>query len=118
MNSTVTLQESRIAAPANQWRGEFSLGGVAKQISAGRNADGRLEIFYIGADNVIYHNWQTQPNGLFWSGEMRLSSQCAREIAVAPNADGRLALFFIGDADTLFHIGQTIASGVSWSAAT
>jgi hypothetical protein len=51
----------------SDWIGEHALNGYAKQIAVGRNADGRLETFYVGIDNAIYHNWQTTPNGE-WSG--------------------------------------------------
>ncbi len=34
--------------------------------SVGRNADGRLEVFYSDVNNEIWHIWQTAPNGT-WS---------------------------------------------------
>ena len=44
-----------------QWS---SLGGVlTSNITAGRNADGRLEVFVRGTDNALWHQWQTAPNG-------------------------------------------------------
>jgi hypothetical protein len=33
-------------------------GANAQQIAIAQNADGRMEIFYVGTNNVIYHNWQ------------------------------------------------------------
>jgi hypothetical protein len=44
----------------------------AKQICVGQNQDGRLEIFYVGTNDRIYHNWQTTPNGNNWNGEVNL----------------------------------------------
>lgn len=57
-----TLRRRRASRP---------LGGAAKQLAVARNADGRLEFFYIGTDDRLYHNWQTAPNN-GWSGEAPL----------------------------------------------
>ena len=27
------------------------------------NTDGRIEVFMVGNDNVLYHRWQTKPGG-------------------------------------------------------
>ena len=60
-------RQRRVPLPADgpqrrlgRWAG---LGGYAKQIATGNDADGRLEVFAIGGDNAVYHNWQTAPNG-------------------------------------------------------
>lgn len=46
--------------------------GVEGRIPASaRNADGRLEVFYVGMDGVLYHAWQLTPGGA-WSGENSL----------------------------------------------
>lgn len=37
-------------------------GYAAKRIAAGRNADGRLELFYAGTNDVLYHVWQVAPS--------------------------------------------------------
>ena len=34
-------------------------GALYGNVAAGRNADGRLEIFVRGTDNSLYHKWQT-----------------------------------------------------------
>ena len=44
---------------------------LVKTVQSGRNADGRIEVFYIGIDDVVYHNWQLAPNGK-WIGESTL----------------------------------------------
>ena len=79
--------------PKLDWHGAAPLGGRAKQITAGRNKDGRLEIFYVGVDDIIYHNWQKTPSGV-WAGEAALGGQ-ASDVAVAANGDGRLELFYL-----------------------
>jgi hypothetical protein len=42
-------------------------------LRASQDADGRLEVFYIGTDNVLYHTWQIVPDG-GWSGEYALGA--------------------------------------------
>ena len=44
------------------------MASLAKAVESGSNKDGRIEIFYIGLDDVLYHNWQLAPNG-YWIGE-------------------------------------------------
>jgi len=66
-------------------------GDSAKQICVGQNHDRRLEIFYVGTNEKIYHNWQTSPNG-GWAGEAPIGGE-ARQICVGRNHDGRLEVF-------------------------
>ena len=81
-------------APNNGWHGEEALGGSADYIAADQDADGRLEIFYVGTNSKIYHNWQTVPNG-GWHGEEALGGS-GQQIASARNQDGRLEIFYVG----------------------
>jgi hypothetical protein len=46
-------------------------GAFHKALAVGRNTDGRLEVFYIGGNDVLYHNWQTTAGGS-WSGQAHL----------------------------------------------
>ena len=87
----------------------------ATQVIALGNADGRLDAFYIGTNNTLYHTWQTAPNGP-WSGENYLGTPTnqAKEIAVGRNQDGRLEVFYIGTNDVLYHTWQTTPNGL-WS---
>jgi hypothetical protein len=99
------------------WFGETRFpGNSAKQIAAGQNADGRLEIFYVGGDNQLFRNWQTSPNGS-WAGETRFPGNSAKQIAVGQNADGRLEIFYVGGDNQLFHNWQTSPNG-SWAGET
>jgi hypothetical protein len=70
-----------------------------------RNADGRLEVFYVGANGDLYHNWQTAP-GAAWAGETQFTGDSARQIAVAQNQDGLLEIFYVGSDYTLYHNRQ------------
>src|SRR6266566_5168339 len=92
------------------------LGTPAQQIvnhSVGRNAYGRLEVFYSDVNNEIWHIWQTAPNGT-WSTSALLNklanASYYSSIAVDENADGRLEVFTIADG-ALWHIWQTTAGG-------
>jgi hypothetical protein len=81
-------------------------------VTSGRNGDGRLETFYVGGDNAVWHRWQLSPSGR-WSGESRLGG-IARSVAVATNRDGRLEAFYIGTDNAVWHRWQ-VAAGGGWS---
>ena len=55
-------------SPDTGWSGGVSFGVSAKQVAAAANKDGRLELFYMGNDDALYHRWQTTPNN-GWSAE-------------------------------------------------
>jgi hypothetical protein len=63
-------------------------------LTVATNADGRQELFGIGTDYAVYHNWQDSPNGR-WSGWASLGGW-ASTITVGHEADGRLEVFAIG----------------------
>jgi hypothetical protein len=84
-------------------------------LTAAMNADGRLEVFAVGADNALWHIGQTAPsNG--WSGWASLGGALLSPsaVAVGKNADGRLEVFAVGADNALWHIGQTAPSN-GWS---
>jgi len=81
------------------------------------NQDGRIEIFMIGSDAALWHNWQTTPGGA-WSGWSSLGVpvsgfQAVGVPTVVRNADGRLEAF-ITDGQTVAHIWQVVPNG-GWS---
>jgi ferric iron reductase protein FhuF len=84
----------------------------AKQITAAQNQDGRLEIFYVGTNNKIYHNWQVKPNS-DWSGESALGGS-AKQITAAQNQDGRLEIFYVGTNNKIYHNWQ-VKPNSDWS---
>ena len=91
------------------FQGEAPLGGAAKQVTVGKNADGRMELFYAGLDDLLYHNWQGVPNGPF-QGQAPLGG-AAKQIAVGSNADGRIEVFYVGPDDCLYHNWQGVPNG-------
>ncbi|HEV8625586.1 MAG TPA: matrixin family metalloprotease [Acidimicrobiia bacterium] len=91
-----------------------SLGGTISDPVVASNQDGRLEVFAKGADNGLWHIWQTAPsNG--WSGWASLGGGMGSKVAVGMNADGRLDIFVRGTDGALWHTWQT-APNSGWSA--
>jgi peptidoglycan hydrolase-like protein with peptidoglycan-binding domain len=121
-NTTLrTLQSDDLAGiqalyPSGPWAGWGNLGGVLPGMAAvGQNADGRLEAFHRGTDNVLYQRWQTAPNNGWSSDWTPLGSiQISGDPVVASNADGRLEVFVRGTDNALWHIWQT-APNNGWS---
>jgi len=98
----------------SNWAGETRFAkNSAKQVAVAQNADGRLEIFYVGTNNDLFHNWQLEPgvsDPWNWAGETRFPGDSAKQIAVAQNADGRLEIFYVGTNNELYHNWQMIPS--------
>jgi len=66
-----------------------------RQIAAGKNADGRLEVFALDTNGRAWHTAQPTPSSGFpdWS---RLGDAAGLyEVAVGQNADGRLEVFAV-----------------------
>jgi hypothetical protein len=123
-NWQLTPASYRASASLNSWQGEtaFPAKGSPKNkaqyIAVGQNQDGRLEIFYVGANNRLHHNWQTQPANQpagaplnSWAGESSFPvkgshKDSAKQIAVGLNAAGRLEIFYVGTDNHLFHNWQ------------
>jgi hypothetical protein len=104
---------------ADGWRGEFPfVGDSARQIAVAENADGRLEIFYVGTNGDLYHNWQKTPNGILWAGETRFAQDSAKQVAAIRNQDGRLEIFYVGTNDALYHNWQTQPNSEVWAGET
>jgi hypothetical protein len=74
----------------------------------------RLEVFYMGLDDVLYHAWQYEAGTIF-SPQNLLQSESNKAVAisVALNQDNGLELFYIGMGGTLYHNWQ-LTPGGSW----
>ena len=111
------------ASGSNAWSKWQSLGKppsttLTDSATVAASADGRLEVFVQGADQALWHAWQTQPNG-FWSswtshGKPNGSGGIQGSLCVGPSLDGRLELFAIGNDGALWHIYQTAVNN-GWS---
>ncbi|MCW7549016.1 hypothetical protein OO184_13995, partial [Photorhabdus sp. APURE] len=90
-----------------------SITSVTNKPAVSRNLDGRLEVFVRGADNALWHIWQTASNS-DWSNWQSLGNTITSDPAVYANADGRLEVFARGTDNALWHIWQT-APNSGWS---
>jgi hypothetical protein len=118
-------QIERNISDVTNWAGEerFAMDS-AKQVAVAQNSDGRLEIFYVGTDNRLFHNWQIKPgvsDPANWFGETRFPGDSADQVAVARNADGRLEIFYVGTNNDIYHNWQMkpgISDNANWAGET
>jgi hypothetical protein len=104
----------------NGWRSKdrpSSNVSIQSQV-VGRNADGRQEIFAIGADNALWQKWQVAPNN-GWSEWKTLETPAtdtslSDRFTVGRNQDGRQEVFAVGSDGNVWQIWQT-APNDGWS---
>jgi hypothetical protein len=101
-------------ASQNSWGGQFPLGGSAIQVAAAQNADGRLEIFYVGTNSDLFRNTQTEADGLLWDGQEAFLGNSAQQIAAALNQNGVLEIFYVGTNSDLYHNMQAAPGSDTW----
>jgi hypothetical protein len=84
--------------------------------AVGSSADGRLEVFAVGTDGQLYHQWQTAVGGGWsgWFSHGNSGAALAPSPAVGSSADGRLEVFAVGTDGQLYHIWQTAVNN-GWS---
>lgn len=86
-------------------------------MAAGKNTDGRLEVFARGQDNALWHTYQTSAGGAQWSQWSSLGGSLTSDPVVAPNSDGTLDVFALSTDTAIWHIRQTsAANSTSYSA--
>jgi acylphosphatase len=92
-------------------------GNFISEPAVARNSDGRLEVFVIGADHALYHDFQqTAGSSSSWSGFTKLGGSILSNPVVGQDRDGRLEVFVIGGNHALSHIFElTPSSSNSWS---
>jgi hypothetical protein len=95
------------------WGTGSALGGRAVELTVGANADGRLELFYIGTGPgaELFHRVQLAAG---WSAELRFGVTGVGDLAVGRTSDGRLELFYRTAATALQHATQLTPNG-GWS---
>ncbi|QXE87934.1 M6 family metalloprotease domain-containing protein [Geomonas nitrogeniifigens] len=81
----------------------------ATQLCQVNNADGRLEVFSIGTNSALYHNWQVVQNG-GWHGGVALGGM-ARQVVAGRNQDGRCEIFYVGTNSKIYHSWQVAPNG-------
>jgi hypothetical protein len=105
------------------WSGWQSLGRPGGQAAMAvaalaRNKDGRLELFTVGGDGMVWHRWQRAPGGSWaaWSSLGTPGGQHAPGVAaVARNKDGRLELFTVGGDGMVWHRWQRAPGRRTWA---
>ncbi len=78
----------------NSSRSQTEIPVPPMQIEAGKNKDGRLELFFLGQDRKIYHRWQLVPNGNWSPWHLLADNFSGNQIALAYGSDGELTLFY------------------------
>jgi hypothetical protein len=81
-------------------------------LAVGRDADGRLELFYVNPDGILCRRSQSSPGGE-WSMETRFDGPI-KAVAVGQNADGRMSVFYVG-ADDILQLQEQTAPNGGWS---
>jgi hypothetical protein len=78
------------------------------------NSDGRLEMFGIGSNNDVWHNYQGSPNS-GWNGWIDMANgNSIAGPAVGKDKDGRLELFAATGSGKVWHNFQTVGGGGAW----
>src|SRR5262249_3991524 len=88
------------------WSNWYSLGGYVQAITVGRDAKGRLEVFALGTNHVLYVNVQSTPNSVGFSGWQNLGGHDPRQLTVANDASGRLTAFALGGDQAVYYRQQ------------
>ena len=100
------------------WGGWASLGGLITSDAAvltyagGNPLAGSIDVFALGADQALWHIYQTSPGGA-WSGWTSLGGSLMGDPAVHLNTDGRVEVIVRGTDSALWDAAQT-SSGGSW----
>jgi hypothetical protein len=118
------LYHSWEGTPSGPFGGLSSLGAPTSVTfvgdpAVGVNADGRLETFIVGSDNLLWHSWQTAA-GLGWSAFFPVGGSpppggLQGDAAVSTNSDGRLEIFARAIDNSVWHAWQA-APNAGWGA--
>lgn len=80
-----------------------------------QNPDGRMEMFGIGSNTDVWHDYQNSANG-GWHGWLDMANgNSIAGPAVGHDKDGRLELFASTGSGKVWHNYQTIGGGGAWN---
>jgi hypothetical protein len=115
-DTTPQLCDLTTLAGACNWTGWQAFDNVwMSKPSVARNTDGRLEMFAVGWDGVVYHAWQAAPNGS-WSGWSALPGlTTARSVVVQPGLHGNLVAVARLSDNTVATAQQSSGAWSSWT---
>lgn len=85
----------------------------ATDVAAYTNADGRVELFNVGGNGVIWHTWQTTPGGPFAPWVSR--GGAFKAVAVTRGVSSGWHLFAINTSGALYHMAPADGIG-GWTA--
>jgi hypothetical protein len=88
------------------WQEEPVTGRAAAQIASAPNLDSNAELFYIGQDSVLYHNWQNTAQPGAWQGEDALGGS-AKQLVAGQDSSGFLEVVYIGMDDCIYRNFKT-----------
>jgi hypothetical protein len=91
----------------------FPLSEVGSRMT--RNQDGRLQVFYKGADNALWTSVQTSVGSNTWTAHVNLGGALTSNPVAVANADGRLEVFVKGSDNVIYHRWQLTPGSSSWS---
>jgi hypothetical protein len=98
----------------DSWAGETPFKhDTAKKISAAIDADGKLEIFYVGGNNHCYANAQKVPGNFqdpatldSWSGQGEFLGTTIKSIVATPIDNRKIATVYTDSSDEVFYFVQ------------
>jgi hypothetical protein len=98
--------------PRNNWENPVwnNLGGQALDIAVGINDFNDQEVFVIGTNHQVYHQYQTSPNGSFNGTFLSLGGWLS-QIAVGEMYNNKLEVFGIGQNGGIYVIQEVPYSG-------
>jgi hypothetical protein len=88
------------------------------RLAVGNWSNGALDLFVIGTDSVLYHNYQTTAgNSTSWSGFSSLGGAWDQnaDVSVASENDGRLDVFVIDGVGNMNNNFQTAVNSTTWN---
>ena len=98
-NENLLYCATQTATFGNFTQASFIGGDSAKQFVLGQNANGLLELVYVGQNNDLYHRRQVSVTDETWGSETSFAGAKAQEVAVALNHNGILEIFYRGTGD-------------------
>ena len=118
-NALCLISNTQIARAQSTPAWQNLQGVLAGSPVVARNADGRVEVFAVAPNHILYHISQDSPNGGFVGNWQPISGISVNgDPVIASNANGRLEIFARGMDNHLYSIfahqsGQTTKSETS-----
>ena len=92
---------------------------VAYGVHVGRNSTNDQELFVVGANGVMYHDFATPGRGSGWNGWDPLvpapHTNLKGDVNVGLNSLGNQELYYVGTDNQVYHNFSTPGKGTGWS---